>query len=368
LTVTEVDGAPSGRPITTIKVSNGDLTISGNVATIDTSGSGVSFPLEGTDGTGGAPTYSFSNDTNTGMYLVSADTIGFSTGGTSRFTLGTLGVTSNTSIDAKEVTIGDGVDGNEITTNTAEDLVLNTNTGTNSGSITIQEGADNNIQITPNGSGKVQISGSYTLPTGAGTDTYVMTSDGAGVASWAAAGGGGVERGYRTGYYYNPLMTQSNNVGSFSCTADKTYTTGIYISESTDFDRLVMTLNSGTASASGKYGIYSLASDGLPSTLLVDGGTFDASSSGNKESTISPTLDAGYYIFAFVFDDAVSVRRMNNDGASWFLPSGTTLPAFPKGMGYLRFDQSFSTGLGSLSGVAPDEYGEHAIPCLLRAA
>ena len=40
LTVTEVDGAPSGRPITTIKVSNGDLTISGNVATIDTSGSG----------------------------------------------------------------------------------------------------------------------------------------------------------------------------------------------------------------------------------------------------------------------------------------------------------------------------------------
>ena len=40
LTVTEVDGAPSGRPITTIKVSNGDLTISGNTATIDTTGSG----------------------------------------------------------------------------------------------------------------------------------------------------------------------------------------------------------------------------------------------------------------------------------------------------------------------------------------
>ena len=33
-------GTPSGRPITTIKVSDGDLTISGNVATIDTSGSG----------------------------------------------------------------------------------------------------------------------------------------------------------------------------------------------------------------------------------------------------------------------------------------------------------------------------------------
>jgi len=40
LEVTEVDGNPSGRPITKIIVSNGDLTISGRTATIDTSGSG----------------------------------------------------------------------------------------------------------------------------------------------------------------------------------------------------------------------------------------------------------------------------------------------------------------------------------------
>ena len=35
-----VDGTTSGRPITTIKVTNGDLTISGSTATIDTSGGG----------------------------------------------------------------------------------------------------------------------------------------------------------------------------------------------------------------------------------------------------------------------------------------------------------------------------------------
>jgi hypothetical protein len=40
LEVTEVDGNPSGRPITKIIVSNGDLSISGRTATIDTSGSG----------------------------------------------------------------------------------------------------------------------------------------------------------------------------------------------------------------------------------------------------------------------------------------------------------------------------------------
>ena len=39
LEVTEVDGSPDGRPITKIVVSNGDLTVSGRTATIDTSGS-----------------------------------------------------------------------------------------------------------------------------------------------------------------------------------------------------------------------------------------------------------------------------------------------------------------------------------------
>ena len=46
LTVTTASGTPSGRPITTIKVSDGDLTISGNVATIDTSGGGAAAPAD----------------------------------------------------------------------------------------------------------------------------------------------------------------------------------------------------------------------------------------------------------------------------------------------------------------------------------
>jgi hypothetical protein len=39
--VREADGSPSGRPINTIVVSNGDLSISGTIATIDTSGTGT---------------------------------------------------------------------------------------------------------------------------------------------------------------------------------------------------------------------------------------------------------------------------------------------------------------------------------------
>ena len=53
LTVETVDGTTVGRPITTIKVTNGDLTVSGNVATIDTSGGGggmTSFDVAGNTG------------------------------------------------------------------------------------------------------------------------------------------------------------------------------------------------------------------------------------------------------------------------------------------------------------------------------
>jgi len=53
LTVETVDGTTSGRPITKIKVSNGDLTISGNTATIDTTGGSggiTSFDIAGNAG------------------------------------------------------------------------------------------------------------------------------------------------------------------------------------------------------------------------------------------------------------------------------------------------------------------------------
>ena len=52
LEVTEVDGSPDGRPITKIIVSNGDLSISGRTATINTTGSGMtSFDVDGDTGT-----------------------------------------------------------------------------------------------------------------------------------------------------------------------------------------------------------------------------------------------------------------------------------------------------------------------------
>ena len=61
-------------------------------------------------------------------------------------------------LDADTVRIGDSNVDATITTNGTGDLTLNTNAGTNSGVITIADGANGNIAITPNGTGEVDIS------------------------------------------------------------------------------------------------------------------------------------------------------------------------------------------------------------------
>jgi len=59
-----------------------------------------------------------------------------------------------------ETRIGTGAAAATLTTSGAHDLVLDTNSGTNSGTITITDGADGNINIAPNGTGVVQAGGS----------------------------------------------------------------------------------------------------------------------------------------------------------------------------------------------------------------
>ena len=59
-----------------------------------------------------------------------------------------------------ETVFGTGAAAATITTSGAHDLVLDTNSGTNSGTITITDGADGNINIAPNGNGVAQVGGS----------------------------------------------------------------------------------------------------------------------------------------------------------------------------------------------------------------
>lgn len=71
--------------------------------------------------------------------------------------------TGDVQLDADTVRVGDSGADATITTNGAGDLVLNTNEGTNTGSITIEDGANNDILIIPDGTGKVGVG--QTTPT-----------------------------------------------------------------------------------------------------------------------------------------------------------------------------------------------------------
>ena len=81
---------------------------------------------------------------------------------TSTDTNGNLALTPNgtgdVQLDADTVRVGDSNADVTITTNGTGDLTLNTNSGSSSGVITIADGADGNIAITPNGTGEVDIS------------------------------------------------------------------------------------------------------------------------------------------------------------------------------------------------------------------
>jgi len=94
-------------------------------------------------------------------------------------------------LDADTVRVGDSNTDVTITTNGTGDLTLNTNGGTNSGSIEIQDGVNTNIIVTANGTGKLELANgdiTTSASTGsdaAGTDLTIQ----AGASTGNAAGG-----------------------------------------------------------------------------------------------------------------------------------------------------------------------------------
>lgn len=70
-----------------------------NKLTIDASNVSSAVPVLAAGGSAGAPEYSFTGDTNTGMYRVTADSLGFATGGTNRVTIDTATFASSLAVD-----------------------------------------------------------------------------------------------------------------------------------------------------------------------------------------------------------------------------------------------------------------------------
>ena len=88
-----------------------------------------------------------------------------------------------------ETKVGTGSADATITSSGAHNLILDTNSGTNSGTITITDAANGNIAIAPNGSGAVVLDG-LSWPTSDGTANYVLKTDGSASLSWTEMAGG----------------------------------------------------------------------------------------------------------------------------------------------------------------------------------
>ena len=88
-----------------------------------------------------------------------------------------------------EVVVGTGAADATITSNGAHNLVLDTNSGTNSGNITIVDAANGNITITPNGSGNIVLDG-LTFPNADGSADTFLKTNGSGTLSFAEVSGG----------------------------------------------------------------------------------------------------------------------------------------------------------------------------------
>ena len=80
---------------------------------------------------------------------------------------------------------GTGSAAGVFTSNGDQDVTLQTGNST-TGSITITDGANGNIAITPNGTGAIQLDG-LSWPTVDGSTDQVLKTDGSGTLSWSSA-------------------------------------------------------------------------------------------------------------------------------------------------------------------------------------
>lgn len=135
-------------------------------------------------------------------------------------------------------------------------------------------------------------------------------------------------RRFKAGQYYIGGVWASDT--GQPMTLDRQSFTAFPVGETQSFDRIGLQVTSGVASSVIRLGVYNSDDDGFPSTVNVDAGTVDSSTTGNKDATINITLTPGLYWIASCLQVAAGVSaKMGNVGISdqYMLPLGTTQSA-----------------------------------------
>jgi len=181
-------GGTIGGTATATQVSYGDTTADEITSSANLTFDGTNLTVGGyvevgtqvkaAVGSASTPAYSFSTISNKGLFSDGSTAISYSVGGARQMSFDTGGV----------IRLGNG-SGAKVSTY-ASNLTLDTDLGSNSGSIVIASGANGQISITPDGTGTIKLDGVELDNTAIATG-YVLKATSATEAGWAAESGGG---------------------------------------------------------------------------------------------------------------------------------------------------------------------------------
>ena len=177
-----------------------------------------------------------------------------------------------------EVVVGTGAADATITSSGAHNLVLDTNSGTNSGAITIVDGAGGNITITPNGSGNIVLDG-LTFPNADGSADTFLKTNGSGTLSFAEVSGGTSWQAVKTsnftaaageGYFINTTS------GAITMTLPASPSIGdevAFIDYAGTFDTNNLTVGRNSEKINGSAADLTVATERAANTLVYTDGT-----------------------------------------------------------------------------------------------
>ena len=242
--------------------------------------------------------------------------------------------TGDVNLGADTVQVGDNNADATITTQGTGDLTLNTNNGTNSGSVVIADGANNDISLTPNGTGDVIIDG-LKYPQADGSANQVLKTDGSGQLAFTTPSSGKVKQvvtgSDATLYSISVTNATSDHAGSIAYSITPTSASNkvkidFFIPQIRHAGdtaglrmRLYRQINSG-----GYSHVTGLSGTGASNRLAALGGNYDRNGDGNRSSVAlggtivdSPSttnqVDYKFYFGSGDGSTTVYVNRTEND-------------------------------------------------------
>jgi len=278
----QVDGTTTTVNSTTVDIDDINITLAKGAANA-AAANGGGITLEG-PATAASITYANSDDSwnfnkavkVTGSLTVTGDIVAPSGGG-GDLTLAGDGA-GNVNLNSDTVRIGDNNANATLTTHGTGDLILNTNAGASSGTITIFDGANANIAITPNGTGSVVLDG-INYPQADGTNGQVLTTNGSGTLSFT---------------------TVSSGIAGITLTDDTT----------TNDTRFVL-FDDSTSGSQTAFNVSSTKLTFNPSSGTLSATVFNGSLSGNASTaTSAATLTTARSIYGNNFDGSAALSQV----------------------------------------------------------